>query len=78
VKGDGKYLAIAAASVLAKTHRDEYMFCLHSEFPQYGWEKNKGYPTKKHRESITKFGTTTYNRMSFTLLPDKRQLSLPF
>jgi ribonuclease HII len=75
VKGDGKYLAIAAASVLAKTHRDEYMFCLHNEFPQYGWERNKGYPTKKHRESIAKFGTTIHHRMSFTLLPDERQLS---
>jgi ribonuclease HII len=70
VKGDGKYLAIAAASILAKTHRDEYMFRLHSEFPQYEWKSNKGYPTKKHRQSIRNFGTTIYHRMSFTLLPE--------
>ena len=76
IKGDGKYMAIAAASVLAKTHRDEYMMRLHEEFPYYDWENNKGYPTKKHREAIKKFGTTPYHRMSFTLLPDDRQLSL--
>ncbi|MDR2086576.1 MAG: ribonuclease HII [Dysgonamonadaceae bacterium] len=67
VKGDEKYLAIAAASVLAKTHRDEYMLRLHNEFPQYGWEKNKGYPTKKHRQCIEAFGATGYHRMSFKL-----------
>ena len=76
VKGDGKYMAIAAASVLAKTHRDEYMMRLHEEFPYYDWENNKGYPTKKHREAIKELGTTPYHRMSFTLLPDDRQLSL--
>ena len=76
VKGDGKYMAIAAASVLAKTRRDEYMMRLHEEFPCYDWENNKGYPTKKHREAIKKFGTTPYHRMSFTLLPDDGQLSL--
>ncbi|MDR0866424.1 MAG: ribonuclease HII [Candidatus Symbiothrix sp.] len=78
IKGDGKYLAIAAASVLAKTHRDEYMLHLHEEFPLYDWNKNKGYPTKKHRDSIREFGTTPYHRMSFTLLPEDRQLSLEF
>ena len=76
VKGDGKYLSIAAASVLAKTHRDEYMMSLHEEFPSYDWINNKGYPTKKHRKAIKEFGATSYHRMSFTLLPDERQLSL--
>ena len=78
VKGDGKYLSIAAASVLAKTHRDEYMMRLHEEFPCYDWNNNKGYPTKKHRKAIKDFGATAYHRMSFTLLPDERQLSLNF
>jgi ribonuclease HII len=68
IKGDGKYLPIAAASVLAKTHRDEYMLRLHNEFPQYDWDKNKGYPTQKHRQSIRDFGTNAYHRMSFRLL----------
>jgi ribonuclease HII len=78
VKGDGKYLSIAAASILAKTHRDEYMLHLHEEFPQYDWKNNKGYPTKKHRQGIKDFGTTTYHRLSFNLLPDDRQLFLDF
>jgi ribonuclease HII len=78
IKGDGKYLSIAAASVLAKTHRDEYMLRLHEEFPLYDWNKNKGYPTKKHREAIKAVGTTPYHRMTFTLLPDNRQLALKF
>ena len=78
VKGDGKYLSIAAASVLAKTHRDEYMMGLHEEFPFYDWNNNKGYPTKKHRKAIKELGTTPYHRMSFALLPDERQLSLNF
>jgi ribonuclease HII len=78
VKGDGKYLSIAAASVLAKTHRDEYMLRLHEEFPQYGWNNNKGYPTPKHRIAIKESGTTPYHRMSFTLLPDNKQLTLVF
>ncbi|GHV07734.1 ribonuclease HII [Bacteroidia bacterium] len=78
IKGDGKYLSIAAASVLAKTHRDEYMLRLHEEFPQYDWRNNKGYPTKKHREGIKQFGTTPYHRMTFTLLPESDQLSLSF
>ncbi|MDR1763820.1 MAG: ribonuclease HII [Dysgonamonadaceae bacterium] len=78
IKGDGKYLSIAAASVLAKTHRDEYMLGLHSRFPQYSWDKNKGYPTAAHREGIKNFGTTPFHRVSFTLLPVERQLTLKF
>ena len=69
VKGDAKYLSIAAASVLAKTHRDDIMLKLSSEFPGYGWERNKGYPTIEHRKSIQRLGTTPYHRMSFRLLP---------
>ena len=65
VKGDGKYANIAAASVLAKTHRDEYMMRLHEEFPQYGWNSNKGYPTKAHRLAIREYGLTPYHRLSF-------------
>ncbi|GAP73180.1 ribonuclease HII [Candidatus Symbiothrix dinenymphae] len=68
IKGDGKYMSIAAASILAKTHRDEYMQRLHKEYPQYNWNKNKAYPTLKHRQSIEAFGVTEYHRMSFTLL----------
>lgn len=67
VKGDGKFLSIAAASVLAKTHRDECMEKLHYEFPQYEWKKNKAYATKKHREMLVKYGYTKYHRMSFRL-----------
>ncbi len=67
VKGDGKYLSIAAASVLAKTHRDELMEKLHYKFPVYDWKNNKGYPTLKHREAIDKFGITCYHRKSFKL-----------
>ena len=77
VKGDGKYLAIAAASILAKTYRDDYMNRLAEEYPQYDWRKNKGYPTKKHREAIRQYGTTPYHRMSYNLLGDG-QLSLQF
>ncbi|MDR1097333.1 MAG: ribonuclease HII [Tannerella sp.] len=69
VKGDGKYLSIAAASILAKTHRDEYMNLLHTEYPDYLWHENKGYPTKAHRDAIRRHGTTPYHRKSFTLLP---------
>lgn len=65
VKGDGKYANIAAASVLAKTHRDEYMMRLHEEFPNYGWDRNKGYPTKEHRLAIRQYGLTPYHRLSF-------------
>lgn len=77
VKGDGKYLSIAAASILAKTYRDDYMNQLAEEFPQYDWRSNKGYPTKKHREAIRQYGTTPYHRMSYNLLGDG-QLSLDF
>ena len=69
VKGDSKFLSIAAASVLAKTHRDEIMQQLHTEFPQYDWSKNKAYPTKKHRNAIQEFGVTPYHRLSFQLEP---------
>ena len=77
VKGDGKYLAIAAASILAKTYRDDYMNKLAEDYPQYDWLSNKGYPTKKHREAIRQYGTTPYHRMSYNLLGDG-QLSLEF
>jgi ribonuclease HII len=76
VKGDSKYLSIAAASVLAKTYRDEYMNLIHEEYPMYNWKKNKGYPTKEHREAIRKYGTTKYHRMSFKLLPEQLSLIL--
>jgi len=71
VKGDGKYLSIAAASVLAKTHRDELMQQLHAEYPHFDWDKNKAYPTKAHRRAIELNGTTPYHRMTFNLLGDK-------
>lgn len=70
VKGDGKYCSIAAASILAKTYRDDYMRKLAKEYPQYGWEKNCGYPTKEHREAILKYGITPHHRQSYKLLPD--------
>jgi len=70
VKGDGRFASIAAASVLAKTHRDEYMRKIAAEFPQYGWERNMAYPTKMHREAIKLFGPCKYHRMSYKLLPD--------
>lgn len=76
VKGDSKYMSIAAASVLAKTHRDAYMEKIHEEYPMYNWKKNKGYPTKEHREAIKKYGITKYHRKSFRLLPE--QLTLEF
>ena len=76
IKGDGKFLSIAAASVLAKTHRDEYMEKIHEEFPMYNWIKNKGYPTREHRAAIEKYGITKYHRKSFKLLPD--QLKIEF
>lgn len=78
IKGDGKYLPIAAASILAKTYRDDYMMELHQEFGMYSWNKNKGYPTKAHRSGIKEYGATIYHRQSFTLLPDEQQLSLDF
>jgi ribonuclease HII len=75
VKGDGKYLAIAAASVLAKTHRDAYMSKLAEQYEDvYGWEQNAGYPTKLHREGIAKYGATPYHRKSFALLPKQLEL----
>ncbi|MBL7869591.1 MAG: ribonuclease HII [Flavobacterium lindanitolerans] len=74
IKGDSKYLSIAAASVLAKTYRDEYMNQIHEEFPMYNWKQNKGYPTKEHREAIKKYGTTKYHRMSFRLLPEQLEI----
>lgn len=77
VKGDGKYLSIAAASILAKTYRDDYMNQLAEEYPQYDWLSNKGYPTKKHREAIKQFGITPYHRKSYNLLGDG-QLSIEF
>lgn len=77
VKGDGKYLSIAAASILAKTYRDDYMDALAEEYPQYDWRSNKGYPTKKHREAIRQFGITPYHRKTFNMLGDG-QLSFDF
>ncbi|MBP2284324.1 ribonuclease HII [Flavobacterium sp. CG_23.5] len=78
VKGDSKYMSIAAASVLAKTYRDDYMNRIHEEFPIYNWKQNKGYPTKEHREAIRKYGVTKYHRMTFRLLPEKNILDLGF
>lgn len=77
VKGDGKYLSIAAASILAKTYRDDYMLSLAEEYPQYDWQSNMGYPTKKHRQAIREHGITPYHRKSYNLLGDG-QLSLDF
>ena len=76
IKGDTKYMSIAAASILAKTYRDEYMKKIHEEFPMYNWKQNKGYPTMEHREAIRKYGTTKYHRMSFRLLPEQLKLDL--
>lgn len=77
VKGDGKYLSIAAASILAKTYRDEYMLELHREYPFYGWNHNAGYPTKEHRQGIKEHGPSPYHRLTFNLLGTS-QLELPF
>lgn len=76
IKGDGKYLSIAAASVLAKTHRDLYMNTIHEEYPMYNWKQNKGYPTKEHRAAIRKYGITKYHRKSFRLLPEQLKLDV--
>ena len=76
IKGDGKYLHIAAASILAKTYRDAYMEEIDKEYPMYNWKQNKGYPTKEHREAIRKYGITKYHRRSFRLLPDQFALNL--
>lgn len=77
VKGDAKFMSIAAASVLAKTYRDDYMMNIHKEYPMYAWDKNKGYPTKAHRAAIVQFGASPYHRKSFNLLGDS-QLEIPF
>lgn len=76
VKGDAQYLNIAAASILAKTHRDAYMTKIHDEYPQYNWKQNKGYPTKAHREAILNYGVSKYHRTSFKLLPNQYKLEL--
>jgi len=74
IKGDAKFMSIAAASVLAKTYRDDYMEKIDKEFPQYNWKKNKGYPTKEHRNGIREFGITKYHRKTFRLLPEQLKL----
>jgi len=76
IKGDGKYQSIAAASIMAKTERDEIMFNLDKDYPDYHWKKNKGYPTMEHRKAIEKYGPCTHHRMTFQLLADKSQLDL--
>jgi ribonuclease HII len=76
IKGDAKFLSIAAASILAKTYRDDFMDKIHEEYPMYNWKKNKGYPTKEHRDAIRKYGITKYHRKTFRLLPE--QLVLDF
>lgn len=78
VKGDGKYLSIAAASVLAKTYRDDFMMKIHQDYPMYCWDKNKGYPAKAHRDAIRKYGVTPYHRMTFNLLGGSPQLEFDF
>jgi len=75
IKGDGKYLSIAAASILAKTYRDAYMEHLHREFPMYNWKQNKGYPTPEHRDAIQRYGSCLYHRKSFRLLPEQLRLN---
>ena len=76
IKGDSKYMSIAAASILAKTYRDEYMLKIHEEHPEYNWAKNKGYPTKEHREAIFKYGLTKHHRLSFKQLPEQLTLEI--
>jgi ribonuclease HII len=76
IKGDARFLSIAAASILAKTYRDDYMDKIHEEFPMYNWKKNKGYPTKEHRDAIRKYGITKYHRKTFRLLPEQLILEL--
>jgi ribonuclease HII len=76
VKGDAKFMSIAAASILAKTYRDDYMVKIHKELPMYNWAKNKGYPTKEHRNAIRKFGATNHHRKTFKLLPEQTKLDL--
>lgn len=77
IKGDGKYMSIAAASVLAKTYRDDFMVDLHHQYPYYGWDSNKGYPTKKHRKAIVEHGVTPFHRMSFRLLDQQQKIQFP-
>jgi ribonuclease HII len=76
VKGDGRFMSIAAASVLAKTFRDDYMTKIHARFPQYGWDRNKGYPTEKHREAIVNYGITDHHRKTFRLTDNQLTLNL--
>jgi ribonuclease HII len=76
VKGDAKYMSIAAASVLAKTYRDDYMAKIHQEYPMYNWKKNKGYPTKEHRNAIREFGANIHHRKTFRLLPEQLKLKI--
>jgi ribonuclease HII len=76
IKGDGRFFSIAAASVLAKTYRDDFMEKIHNEFPGYKWNNNKGYPTKKHRDAIRKYGVTKYHRKTFRLLNEQLELDL--
>ncbi|PHI20582.1 ribonuclease HII [Lewinellaceae bacterium SD302] len=76
IKGDGKFMSIAAAGILAKTYRDDWMRELHAKYPHYGWERNQGYPTKQHRAAIREHGATEHHRRSFRLLPDVDQASL--
>ena len=76
IKGDEKFLSIASASIIAKTERDNYMKKIHNEYPQYGWDKNKGYPTKFHKEAILKYGITKYHRKSFKLFDEQFKLKL--
>lgn len=76
VKGDGRYMSIAAASILAKTYRDDYMLQIHAAYPEYGWNRNKGYPTEKHREAISRFGITEHHRKTFRLTNDQLKLDL--
>ena len=76
IKGDARFLSIAAASILAKTYRDEYMAKLHEEYPDYAWDRNKGYPTRQHREAITVHGITKFHRKSFRLIPEQLSLEL--
>lgn len=78
IKGDGKYLPIAAASIIAKTERDHFMNRIHEEYPMYNWKKNKGYPTKEHREAIRTYGVTKYHRKTFKLLPEQYALDFSF
>ena len=76
IKGDGKYMHIAAASILAKTYRDDFMEQLHSQYPQYHWNQNQGYPTRQHRKAIMEYGATPYHRLTFKLLPDGEKLPI--